>query len=211
MNNTILKNTLSAAAVVLILSACSQKAEDKGAPETADQAKPFTETVLFESTELLSETFTVEAFDMDTKTVKLINKDGEKTTVVASDEALNLDQVKPGAKVIASFLKNISVEVIDDQELQPDVVVIDGVARAAKGETAAVEAVEAAIVIFKIEDINLEDNTYKLKSPDGTVNQYTALNPENLTKGSVGDAVVLTITEAVSISLVKDDAEEKDD
>lgn len=213
MSNKILKNTLGVAAVALILAACSNKAEDTAAvdaiaPEVAVEAaavektEEIKETLLLESTEVISETFTVESFDLATKTAVLVTATGEKRTVVASDEANNLDQVKPGVQVLVEFLKTVSIEVINDKSLEPTVVIIDEVERAAEGEKAAAGAIEGAVIIFKIEDIDLENNTFKLKGPDGVVKQYTAQNPENLKKGTVGDAVVLTVVEAVAISLV---------
>lgn len=226
-NNKTLKNTLGVAAVALILAACGDNTENTATTDTAtpevvvetavvetavetdatEQAEAITETLLLESTEVTSETFTVESFDAETKTAILFTEDGEKRTVIAGEEANNLDQIKPGVQVLVEFLKTISVEIVSDKNLQADIIVIEEVDRAAEGEKAAIEAIEASIVIYKIEEINLEDNTYKLKGPDGTVNQYTALNPENLTKGAVGDAVVLTVVDAVSISLVEESAE----
>ena len=47
--------------------------------------------------------------------------------------------------------------------------------------------------------INIEANTFKLKYPDGSVQQYTARDPENLKRAAVGDIVVITATEALGI------------
>lgn len=218
--NKILKNAVGVAAVSLILAACSKDKDaavvDAVAPEVvaeapvdaAPAAEEIKETLIMEATEIVSETFTVEAFDMATRTAILVGENGEKSTVTASPEANNLDQVKPGVKVLVEFLKTTSIELINDKSLEPTVVVIDEVERAPEGERAAAGVIEGAVVIFKIEDINLEDNTFKLRGPDGNVQQFTAKDPENLKKGSVGDAVVLTIAEAVAISIVDEEAAE---
>ena len=218
--NKILKNAVGVAAVSLILAACSKDKDaavvDAVAPEVvaeapvdaAPAAEEIKETLIMEATEIVSETFTVEAFDMATRIAILVGENGEKSTVTASPEANNLDQVKPGVKVLVEFLKTTSIELINDKSLEPTVVVIDEVERAPEGERAAAGVIEGAVVIFKIEDINLEDNTFKLRGPDGNVQQFTAKDPENLKKGSVGDAVVLTIAEAVAISIVDEEAAE---
>ena len=54
-----------------------------------------------------------------------------------------------------------------------------------------------------VEEINLEDNTFKLKGPSGEVKQYAARNPENLKKAEVGDLVVITYTDSVAITVEK--------
>ena len=58
-----------------------------------------------------------------------------------------------------------------------------------------------------VEEINIEANTFKLKGPDGVINEYVARNPENLKRAVVGDLVVITITEAVAIVVEHQTAE----
>jgi hypothetical protein len=55
------------------------------------------------------------------------------------------------------------------------------------------------VVTATVEEINIELNTFKLKGPDGVINEYTARNPENLKRAAVGDLVVMTVTSAVAI------------
>lgn len=211
--NKIVQNTLGVAAVALVLAACSKKAEEVAVVDVVEPAvvaeapveavvEEIKETLILESTEMVSEKFTVESFDMATRTAVLMSESGDKRSVTAGPEATNLDQVKPGVQVLVEFLKTISIEVINDKNLEPTVVAINEVERAAEGEPAAAGAIEGAVVIFKIEDINLENNTFKLKGPDGIVKQYQSQNPENLKKGTVGDSVILTVAEAVAISIV---------
>ena len=45
------------------------------------------------------------------------------------------------------------------------------------------------------------DGHSRLKGPDGVVEEYTAMNPENLKRAVVGDLVIMTLTEAVAISV----------
>ena len=59
----------------------------------------------------------------------------------------------------------------------------------------------------RVEEINLEDNTFKLKGPSGEITEYVAQDPENLKKAAVGDLVVITYTEAIAISVEKATAE----
>ena len=59
------------------------------------------------------------------------------------------------------------------------------------------------MVTATVEEINLENNTFKLKGPSGEVQEYVARDPENLKKAEVGDLVVITYTAAVAISVEK--------
>ena len=76
-----------------------------------------------------------------------------------------------------------------------------------KGEMPGMVAVDSQIVTATVEEINLEANTFKLKGPDGTINEFTARDPENLKRAAVGDLVVITTTEAVAISVEEGAAE----
>jgi len=58
---------------------------------------------------------------------------------------------------------------------------------------------DALVVTATVEEINIELNTFKLKGPDGAINEYTARNPQNLKRAAVGDLVVMTVTSAVAI------------
>jgi hypothetical protein len=69
-------------------------------------------------------------------------------------------------------------------------------------------AMDAKVVTATVEEINVDNNTFKLKGPDGVVNEYVARNPENLKRAEVGDLVVITITEAVAITVEKSSADQ---
>ena len=79
--------------------------------------------------------------------------------------------------------------------------------RSELGEMPGMAAVDATVVTATVEEINLENNTFKLKGPSGEINEYVAQDPENLKKAEVGDLVVITYTEAVAISVEKTTAE----
>jgi len=66
---------------------------------------------------------------------------------------------------------------------------------------------DAVVITATVEEINLEANTFKLKGPEGNVQEYTARDPENLKKAAVGDIVVITQTEAIALSVEKTKSE----
>ena len=73
--------------------------------------------------------------------------------------------------------------------------------RSEEGDMPAAASFESKRLIFFIEDINIEENTFKLKDAEGVVTEFIAKNPENLKKAAVGDAVIAKVTAMVAISV----------
>ena len=71
------------------------------------------------------------------------------------------------------------------------------------GEMPGAVVMDAVVITATVEEINLEANTFKLKGPEGNIQEYTARDPENLKKAAVGDIVVITQTEAIALSVEK--------
>ena len=149
----------------------------------------------------------VEAIDHETRVVTVRKGDGEEITFTASEEARNLDQVTVGDVLIAEYMETISIEVMANDGMEPAAAELSAMARTEKGEMPGMAAMEATVITATVEDINVENNTFKLKGPDGTVNEYTARNPENLKRAAVGDLVVITITEAIAVMVEAQAAE----
>jgi len=146
-------------------------------------------------------TAVVEAIDHETREVKLRGPDGNAVIFTASEEARNLAQVKVGDILSAEVIQSMRIEVFANDGTKPGRGEISALSRTAEGEMPGAVAIGTQIITATVEDINIEANTFKLKGPDGTVNEFVARNPENLKKASVGDLVVITYTEAVAISV----------
>lgn len=143
----------------------------------------------------------VEAIDHDTRVVTLRKSDGEAITLTAGEEVRNLDQVEVGDSLIAEYTLSLSVEVLENDGIDPEAAQASALVRAEQGQKPGMAAMDAAVVVATVEDINVEANTFKLKLPDGSVNEYVARNPENLKRAAVGDLVVITTTESVAIAV----------
>jgi len=143
----------------------------------------------------------VEAINHETREVTLLLAEGDKVSFTAREEARNLDQVSVGDIVVAQYVTSMSVEVIASEGLEAGALGVTTMERTEKGAMPGMVAVDTEVVISKVVDINLEANTFKLESADGTVQQFTARNPDNLRRADVGDMVVISITEAVALSV----------
>jgi hypothetical protein len=133
--------------------------------------------------------------------------DGEEITFTASDEVRNLAQVDVGDFLIAEYVETVSVEVMANDGIEADMAAVSAMARTEEGEKPGFAAMDATVVTATVEEINLEMNTFKLKGPDGSVNEYMARNPENLKRAAVGDLVVITVTASVAIVVEEKPAE----
>jgi hypothetical protein len=149
----------------------------------------------------------VTAIDHDTRVVTVRKPDGEELTFTASEEVRNLPQVQVGDVLVAEYVESVSIEVMADDGLGTDAAEAVAMGRAEEGAMPGFAAMDSQIVIAKVEEINLELNTFKLKGPDGVVEEFVARNPDNLRRAEVGDLVVITTTEAVAITVERQPAE----
>jgi hypothetical protein len=143
----------------------------------------------------------VEAINHETREVTLKRSDGEIIEFVASEEARNLPQVSVGDIVNAEYVQSVSIEVVANEGYEPEAAEAAAIARTEEGEMPGFAAIDTQIATATVEEINIEANTFKLKGVDGTVNEYTARNPDNLKRAKVGDLVIMTVTNAVAITV----------
>ena len=149
----------------------------------------------------------VEAINHETREVRLKRADGEVIEFVASEEARNLGQVSVGDIVNAEYVHSVSIEVVANEGYEPEAGQMQAMARSKAGEMPGVAAINTQVATATVEAINIEANTFKLKGVDGTINEYTARNPENLKRAKVGDLVIMTVTDAVAIAVEEVPAE----
>ena len=141
----------------------------------------------------------VEAIDHESRVVTVRKPDGVLITFTASEEARNLDQVSVGDVLYAEYVRTVSIEVMANEGREPNTAELSAMARTEKGEMPGAMAVDAMVITATVEEINIEANTFKLKGPEGNINEYVARNPDNLKRASVGDLVVITVAESVAL------------
>ena len=145
----------------------------------------------------------VVAIDHETREITLRGPEGNTATFTVSEEAQNLDQVSPGDIVLTEYVQTMSIEVLANDGSEPGAGEMMIEARAEEGATPGLTAIDAQVVSATVEEINLEENTFKLRGPSGEIKEYAARDPENLKRAEVGDIVVITFTEAVAITVEK--------
>ena len=143
----------------------------------------------------------VESVDYDSREVTLRDSSGELIEFIAGDEIQNLEQMHAGDMVIAEYTENFYIDVVENEGGIPSEGEFSAVGTAQKGHKPGLSAFDSQVVTAIIEAINLEAGTYTLRWPDGSTEELTALNPENLSKGEVGDMVIITKTMNLNISV----------
>ncbi|RKZ84656.1 MAG: hypothetical protein DRQ39_08085 [Gammaproteobacteria bacterium] len=145
----------------------------------------------------------VEVINHETREVTLRKNDGSTVSFVASEEARNLDQVKVGDVLVVEYIETLDIQVMAVEDAKAEAAMAEMVARTKEGEMPGMAKMEAMVITAIVEEINLSDNTFKLKGPQGNIQQYTARDPENLKKAAVGDLVVITQTKAIALTVQK--------
>lgn len=173
------------------------------APCWSDESAPAADKPSLYTSQTVTMSAMVEAINHETREVTLRDAEGNSTSFVVGEEARNLDQVSVGDIVMAEYEQSLSIEVFANDGTEPSAGGLAAAGRSEKGEMPAGMAVSSQVVTATVEEINLENNTFKLKGPSGEVSEYVARNPENLKKAAVGDLVVITYTEAVALSVEK--------
>jgi hypothetical protein len=147
-------------------------------------------------------TATVTAIDAATRKVTLVTPDGKKSTFKAGPEVANFAQIQVGDQVKATVAEQLVVFVRKNGEPPSD------------GETAAVALTPLGAkpgvlmantveVTAKIEALDLEHRKATLRFPDGTSQTVSVRKDVDMTKGKIGDEVVIRTTEALAISVEK--------
>lgn len=160
---------------------------------------PNAEKPSFSASQSMTVSALVEAIDHETRVVTVRKPDGEAIVFTADDEVRNLAQVSVGDYLIAEYVETVSIDVMENPGIEADAAEISAETRTEEGEMPGFAAMDSTVVTATVEAINLEMNTFKLKESDGEIYEYTARNPENLKRASVGDLVVITVTASVVV------------
>ncbi|MFC1702090.1 hypothetical protein ACFL1J_05040 [Pseudomonadota bacterium] len=172
-------------------------------PCWSDESAPAIEKPSLFTSQTVKLTAVVDAINHETREVTLTGPEGRTRSFIASEEARNLAQVSVGDIVMVEYEQSLSIEVFANDGSAPGAGSMATEDRSRAGDMPGLTASDTQVITAIVEEINLENNTFKLKGPSGEIKEYIAQNPENLKKAAVGDLVVITYTEAVAISVEK--------
>lgn len=165
----------------------------------ADENMPSSEKLSISASRSETLSAVVDAVNHETREVTLTGSRGNTVTFIASPDVRNLDQVNVGDNVFAELYEEVNISLHGVKGMEAAAGQMQEMGRAAKGDKPGAAVVGTTVITATVEEINLENNTFKLKGPQGNVQEFTARDPENLKKAEVGDLVVITVTQALGI------------
>jgi len=154
------------------------------------------------TSEMKVETGTVEAIDPATRAVTLKKADGTFVTTVAGPDIKRFEEVKVGDKITERYYENIVVRV--KQPGEPDVV------SATKGTTGSAQDLPGGTrarqltITATITAIDPNTPSITFTGPNGWKYTSRVQDTEALAKVKVGDKVDIVWTEAILVSLDRD-------
>ena len=153
------------------------------------------------TTQTIKLTAQVLAIDHETRQVTLQGPQGNVRTIQLDKEARRLDEIEAGDTVYAEYVQHLSIEVVAGDGAKPGSGSMSTLKRAPDSELPGVVTTETTLSMATVEEINLENGTFKLNWGEDGIKAYSARDPENLKKADVGDLVLVTYTEALALSV----------
>jgi len=159
-----MKKSVALLAALLLMSA----------PCWSEESAPAADKPSLHTSQIATTTAVVEAIDHETREVTLKGPDGNTMTFVAGDDVRNLDQVNVGDTVVAQYQQSLDIEVFPNDGSAPGAGEMTVAGRAEKGEMPGAAIVNSKVVTATVEEINLENNTFKLKGPSPAKSRNTS-------------------------------------
>ncbi len=147
-------------------------------------------------------TATVQSIDMGSRDVVLLDAQGKLHTINVSDQARNLDQLKVGDKVTAEYSEAISLQLKKRGTADaPPASAQLAMVRAPKGAKPGGAVGRKVTAIATVTAVNTKEQSVTLRGPLGNEYDVQVLDPAQLQAVKNGDAVEVTYTEALAISV----------
>jgi hypothetical protein len=145
---------------------------------------------------------TVASIDKRARKITLVDAAGIKTTVKAGPEVVNFDQIREGDKLKITAAQELVVSLAGEGETPKDGAA-QAVALAPKGAKPGGIMAETKQVTAKVTAIDAEQREATLQFEDGTTHTVAVRSDVDLSKRKVGETVVIRMTEALAIRVVK--------
>ena len=144
----------------------------------------------------------VTAVDTTKRTVTLEGPSGRVATVNAKN-ARNLDQVKVGDTVKIRYAEELAIYV-RKADAAPQATETKAVELAPKGQKPGGVVAETVEITANVEAIDYQTRAIALKGPLGNIRIFKVSDAvERLNEIKVGDQVVIRVTEAIALAVVK--------
>ena len=162
-------------------------------------ARPATAQVKTLDVKMRTETATIEAIDVSSRTISLKKPDGTFVTVVAGPDIKRFAEIKVGDKVSARYYENVVVRVKRPGE--PDVDAANKATTPAEQVLPGGTKAKQRTITATITSIDMTVPSITFTGPNGWKYASRVQDKSALAKVKVGDKVDIVWTEAVLVSL----------
>jgi len=159
----------------------------------------------FERTETAEVIASVESIDPARRALVLKGPEGVRVAMVASPEVRNLDQIKPGDRVVAVYHQALAAQVKPRGTPTAAPAGVEHVERAKPGEKPSGAAGVSVVTTVQIEAVDKSFNTVSFKRSDGIVRTVAVEDADAqrfIHTLKPGDPVEIVYTEALAVSVV---------
>ncbi len=156
-----------------------------------------------EETQVVSVQARVKAVDLEKRLVTLTDASGEEAIFHADEAVRNLPQVRVGDEVVGELAESVVLEVrpATPEERAAGASILDVMATAEPGQKPAGRFVRQIRAVLTIEAIDADAGTATLRGPAGNARVVPVRDRRNLERVKVGDTVVATYTESLSLEV----------
>ncbi len=141
------------------------------------------------------------SIDAATRTITLKRQDGKVSTVVASDELRNFDQLKVGDTVKAEYVQAMALDLKKGGGGKAAVNSGESMSRSEAGQKPGGKAVRQVAVLADVVKVDEKHRTVTLKGPAGNMVDLAVDDPAQLKNIKKGDQVQALYSESLAISV----------
>ncbi len=145
----------------------------------------------------------IESVNRAKRLVTLVGPEGNKVTFKVA-KSVSLTSVKAGDPFVAHFFESVHIRRKRPGEVLPAVSIKEGISAAQPGQTPGGVVHTKSKVVLSVTAVDSKDRTVTVKAPDGTEETVKVGNSRYLRHVKVGDDLVVTVRQAVAISLDKE-------
>ncbi len=142
----------------------------------------------------------VTAIDPASRGLTLKTADGKTFDLVAGPEVRNFDQIKLNDRVVAEYVRALTLELRKGGGVRQGTESADA-ARTKQGEKPGVAVGGRVTVVADVVDVNQKQKTISLRGPKGNVVVLDVQNPDQFKVVKKGDQVEADYAEALAISV----------
>lgn len=128
---------------------------------------------------------------------------GNTLTLEARNQK-NLEAIHAGDRVLIRYIEGVQIRKKNPGEALPMATLKEGIAGAAPGESPKARISRKRTMVASVETIDEANQEITLKGPDGSIETVMVENPENLQSIKTGDQLVITHSQALALSLDKE-------